>query len=340
MNDSDRKLIEYLAEAQAAEIGMTRTLQSQILLAPRGAYRRTLESHLTQTHDHAARLRDRMRALGRGADPVQLIVGLAESAVSQVLALGKVPLELVRGSGGEEKVLKDAKDACSAEALEIATYTALEQMARTLGDDQTARLAVSIRQEEEKALQRLLREIPRLTDAVVEAQVEGNPSYDLSETGAADRVRDLADGAKETASAAQARGRRAARTARRVPGVARAEGEVKGAFASEADLPISGYADLNAEEIIKRLPGLSQVDLAKIDAYERREENRTTILSRIAALRSQEPWPGYDELTVAEVRERLGAGDDDRARAVRSYERAHKNRAGVLDAAERETANA
>jgi hypothetical protein len=122
--------------------------------------------------------------------------------------------------------------------------------------------------------------------------------------------------------------------------VARAEGEVKGAFASEADLPISGYADLNAEEITKRLPGLSQVDLAKIDAYERREENRTTILSRIAALRSQEPWPGYDELTVAEVRERLGAGDDDRARAVRSYERAHKNRAGVLDAAERETANA
>ena len=45
-------------------------------------------------------------------------------------------------------------------------------------------------------------------------------------------------------------------------------------------------------------------------------------------------------MTVAEVRERLGAGDEDRARSVRSYERTHKNRAGVIDAAERETATA
>ena len=33
-------------------------------------------------------------------------------------------------------------------------------------------------------------------------------------------------------------------------------------------------------------------------------------------------------------------GDDERAKQVRAYERAHKNRAGVLKAAERELANA
>jgi hypothetical protein len=33
-------------------------------------------------------------------------------------------------------------------------------------------------------------------------------------------------------------------------------------------------------------------------------------------------------------------GDDQRASAVRSYERAHKNRAGVLTAVDRELANA
>ena len=36
----------------------------------------------------------------------------------------------------------------------------------------------------------------------------------------------------------------------------------------------------------------------------------------------------------------LGEGDDERAKAARDYERAHKNRAGVLKAAERELASA
>jgi len=47
--------------------------------------------------------------------------------------LAKTPLDLIRGTGGEEKVLKNAKDACATEALEIATYTALEHVARAVG---------------------------------------------------------------------------------------------------------------------------------------------------------------------------------------------------------------
>ena len=41
-----------------------------------------------------------------------------------------------------------------------------------------------------------------------------------------------------------------------------------------------------------------------------------------------------------EIRTALSAGDDDRAEQVERYERAHKNRAGVLSAAEREHSNA
>ena len=89
-----------------------------------------------------------------------------------------------------------------------------------------------------------------------------------------------------------------------------------------------------------KLAQLSQVYLAKIDAYERKNDNRTTVLSRITALRGDEPWPGYDELTAAEVQAVLSEGDDERAQQVRAYERAHKNRAGVLKAAERELSNA
>ena len=93
---------------------------------------------------------------------------------------------------------------------------------------------------------------------------------------------------------------------------------------------------LTADEINARLPELSQIDLAKVDSYERRYENRTTVVNRISTLRGDEPWAGYDELTVADVRTALGEADDDRVKQVREYERAHKNRAGVLDAAERQ----
>jgi len=36
----------------------------------------------------------------------------------------------------------------------------------------------------------------------------------------------------------------------------------------------------------------------------------------------------------------LSEGDDERAKQARAYERAHKNRAGVLSAADRELTNA
>ena len=138
----------------------------------------------------------------------------------------------------------------------------------------------------------------------------------------------------------QARAKRTARQARKVPGVAQVEGQIKGAVASEQDLAIPRYDSLTAQEILAKLPELSQIDLAKLDSYERKNDNRATVLSRITSLRRQEPWPGYDELTVAEIEAVLGEADEQRTKDVVAYWRAHKNRAGVLRSAERETANA
>ena len=262
------------------------------------------------------------------------------SLTAQYVALSKTPLDLLRGTGGEEKILKNAKDAYASEALEIATYTALERLAVAVGDDETARLAASIRADEEKMLARVLREIHKLTDAVVRAEVKGNPSFDATTTGAADAVAKAGETARDTVRSTTARAKRATRQARKVPGVAQAEGQIKGAVASEGDLPIARYDKLTSDEIAGKLSDLSQIDLAKIDAYERKNQSRTTILSRVTALRGDEPWAGYDELTAEEVQAVLSEGDADRARQVRSYERSHKNRAGVLKAAERELANA
>ena len=219
-------------------------LQSQIAMTPRGSYRSALETHLDETRDHADRVGDGCGSSARASVPLQTVVGAAETVVGQALALTKTPIDLLRGSGGEEKVLKNAKDACATEALEIATYTALERLAKDLGDEKTAQLAASIRADEERMLARVLREIPQLTDAVVRPWTA--TSYALSDTGAGEagqgRARDKAT-------------KRAARQARKVPGVAQAEGQVKGAVASEGDLAIDRYGQLTAEEIVAPAAG-------------------------------------------------------------------------------------
>jgi ferritin-like metal-binding protein YciE len=340
MNNAQQKVVQYLDEAHATEQALVRVLQSQIAMTPRGSYRSGLETHLGEAREHAARVADRLDGLGHGSNPLMAVAGVAASVLGQALAFGKTPFDLLRGSGGEEKVLKNAKDACATEALEIATYTAIERLARSVGDEETAELAASIRADEEKMLERVMREIPKLTDAVVRADVKGKPSYDVTTTGAADTAREAGQATKDAARKTTAGTKRSARQARKVPGVAEAEGQIKGVVASEGDLAIPRYDTLTVEEITAKLSGLSQIDLAKIDVYERKHQDRATVLGRISSLRGDEPWAGYDELTAAEVQAVLSEGDDDRAARVRSYERAHKNRAGVLKAAEREHANA
>jgi ferritin-like metal-binding protein YciE len=340
MDKTERKIAQYLGEAHATEQALVTMLQSQIAMTTRGSYRAGLESHLHQTRDHASRVQRRLNELGQGPSPIQAGVAFVQGVFGQALALGKAPLDLVRGTGGAEKVLKNAKDACATEALEIATYTAIERLARAVGDDATRALADSIRADEQKMLDRILREIPKLTDAVVRSEIRGNASYDINKTGAADAAHSASESVKEAARDATSSAKRTARKARKVPGVAQAEGQIKGALASEGDLAIAGYGKLTAAEIVEKLSHLSQVDLAKIDSYERKTENRTTILSRITSLRGAEPWAGYDDLSVDEVRAVLDEGDEGRIKRVRSYERSHKNRSGVIAAAERELVKA
>ena len=331
--DSKTKIVQYLNEAHASEVGLVRVLQSQIAMTPRGDYRDALERHLRETREHAGKLETRVRELDGGDSPVQAVVGVAETVIAQALALGKTPIDLLRGSGGEEKVLKNAKDAAATEALEIATYTAIERLATGVGDDRTAKLATSIRADEQRMLDRILALIPALTDAVAAADLRGEGTYKVTKTGAADAARSTGrKAARTTRRSAKSAARGTANRARTAPGAARAEGAAKGVAAGEQDLPIARYDALTAEEIGGRLPGLSQVDLGKIEAYERKGQARATILERIATLRASEPWGGYDAQNVAEIRSRLERAPEDQAKSVREYERAHKDRAGVLEA--------
>jgi ferritin-like metal-binding protein YciE len=295
MNKGEHKLVQYLIEARASEHALARILQSQIAMTPTGSYRSALEKHLEETRRHAVLVSGRLKSLNAGFNPRTAVIGFWDEVIGQTLALSKTPVDVLRGSSAEERVLKNAKDTCATESLEIATYTAIERVARQVGDDKTAELAVGIREDEERMLARVMRELPRLADAVVGVETQDESSDDATETRARDAVRETGG----------------------------------------ADLPISGYDGLTAEEIADRLPGLSQADLATVEAYERQGQKRTTILDRAERLRGDEPWPGYDEQTVADVQARLAQADEDHLKMVRDYERSHKDRAGVLRATER-----
>ena len=99
----------------------------------------------------------------------------AASKVTEVaqrgVALAQGPLHAVRGTGEEEKQLKNAKDEFSDEAQEIATYRAIETLADTVGDRQTAQIARSIRRQEERMASFLERLIPTLTKAMAQAEI-------------------------------------------------------------------------------------------------------------------------------------------------------------------------
>jgi ferritin-like metal-binding protein YciE len=341
--NSAQKTIQYLNEAHATEQALTRTLQAHIAMTPRGAYRTDLERHLGETKSHATALEQRLEELGESRSVVVAGVGALQSLVGQTLALGKGPFDLLRGASAEEKLLKNAKDESATEALEIATYRALEHFAQRIGDKKTARLAASIRADEERMLAVLQERVPTLVDNVVRSELKDESVYDVSKTGAGEAVRrsgkKVKRATRESAKKAGSQARSTARQARKIPGVAQAEGELKGAIASEQDLAIANYDSLNVDEIVGKLSALSQIDLAKVDAYERKHQNRSTVLSRIYSLRMDEPWPGYDELTVDEIRKSLARADTKQSLEVREYERRHKDREGVLQTAEQLAGN-
>ena len=99
--------------------------------------------------------------------------------------------------------------------------------------------------------------------------------------------------ASASPAAARALGKRfdevtdaAARQARRVPGEPQAEGAVRGAAAREQEFPVANYDNLSVKDINSRLARLSEVDLSKVEAYERKHKKRKTVLRKIESLRN------------------------------------------------------
>jgi ferritin-like metal-binding protein YciE len=165
----DAKLLQYLNEAYAKERELEAALQAHIGMTTRKPYVKRLREHLSETKDHARQVERRIKQLsGEGPGRVQSVAG---QAMGQAKSLAKGPLHMLRGTGEAEKMLKNAKTEYFSEHEEIATYSAIEALAESVGDTDTARMARSIRRDEERMAQFLSRQIPQLVKAVVREEV-------------------------------------------------------------------------------------------------------------------------------------------------------------------------
>jgi hypothetical protein len=107
-------------------------------------------------------------------------------------------------------------------------------------------------------------------------------------------------------------------------------GSAEASSPDEERLPIARYDQLDGKQLISQLSQLSQVELATVEAHERSHRERPVVLNRLRWLRGSEPLPGYDTLDSDEIVHALADADSATVKAVRSYERHHRDRREVL----------
>ena len=261
-----------------------RVLQSQIAMTPRGVLpHRARDAPARDARPRGSRRRAACEALGQGSNPLTAVVGVVETrrrsgARARQDAVRSAARLRRRGEGAQERQGRVRDRGAGDRHLHGDRAPRAAPSATT----RRAKLAASILADEEQMLERILREIPKLTDAVVRAEVEGKPLLrhhddrrrrrrprgrrgDQGRRAQDDRRRPSAPRARRARSRASPRPRARSRAPSRPRATSRSR-------ATTRSPPTRSRA---------RLTELSQIDLAKIDSYERRNQNRTTVLSRI-----------------------------------------------------------
>ena len=171
----DAKLIQYLNEAHVKERQLEQALEAHIAMTELATYRKRLRQHLTETKNHARQVERRIKQLGGEAEGISGVVQGAAGRVQEVAARGAAlaqgQVHMLRGTGSQEKMLKNAKTEFQSEAEEIGTYSSIEALAKIVGDRETEQLAKAILREEKRMAGFLEKLIPRLTQAVARAEI-------------------------------------------------------------------------------------------------------------------------------------------------------------------------
>ena len=175
----DVKLIQYLNEAYGKEKQLETGLQAHISMTTRPPYKKRLQQHLKETKGHAREIERRIKKLGGtpeaadlpGPEAVSGAAAAVQNVANRAAALAQGPMHALRGTGEQERLLKNARTEFQDEAEEIATYTMIETLAEAVNDKETAQMARKIRREEERMRDYLAKLIPQLTKAVAQEEI-------------------------------------------------------------------------------------------------------------------------------------------------------------------------
>jgi ferritin-like metal-binding protein YciE len=175
LNARDTKLVQWLTEAYAKEAELEADLTAHISLTQKMPYKKRLRAHLTETRDHKRRVASRIKQIG-GTPSANSLPGVpnavGEAAGKAVAAVkGQVGAARAAVNPQAETHLRNAQEELREEHVEIAIYSRIETLATEVGDKDTARLAKSIRRDEERMAKYLAAELVRLVKDVVKAEI-------------------------------------------------------------------------------------------------------------------------------------------------------------------------
>jgi ferritin-like metal-binding protein YciE len=186
----DAKLVQLLNEAYAKEKQLETALQAHVQVTTRDDYAKRIKDHLKETRSHATQVSRRIKQLGGNPETVSLPgpegFSKAAESVSDVVGKAKAaaqgPLHAVRGSGEQDKMLRNARTEYQEEAHEIAIYTVIDSLATAVGDKQTAKLARDILRQEQRMQQFLADLLPQLSvdvahDEIPVSEINGQASH-------------------------------------------------------------------------------------------------------------------------------------------------------------------
>ena len=236
LNARDLKLVQYLNEAYGKEKELETALTADISMTTDKAYRKRLQDHLKETRNHSRLVKGRIRALGGKAEEVSVpgpeaLSGVASGAANlanRAVAAAKGPGHMLRGTGEQEKLLKNAKSQYWNEFEEIATYYAIETLADFVGDKETHQVAKQIRREEERMARYLEKLIPKLTKSTAREEIPAalrnggrKRSASSSRKRSSSSKKRSSSGSRSTKSRARTGAKSAAKTAKSAAKTAR-----------------------------------------------------------------------------------------------------------------------
>src|SRR4051812_11918821 len=179
----DAVLVKYLNEAFGKEKQLETNLQALIARAENHkSLKKGFQDHLKVTKNQSREIQKRIKALGGkaeaeagpdlpGPDAVSEVGSRVTEVANRALAAAKGPVQMLRGTGEADNMLRNVRDAFWNEAEEIGHYNVIESVATKLNDRETVQLAKRFRREEERFQKFLERQINKLAGEVIKQEV-------------------------------------------------------------------------------------------------------------------------------------------------------------------------